>query len=440
MEKSLKELTEELMTSFAAFKAANDDALSAQRKDILAEIKADKINEHITKLQTEIAALQTKSQDRIDQLEAMIAEGNVLSNGDARDYEAEAKVWFAGMTGNTEFANFGPAQTEEYTAYTKSFSNALKRGTSDHKIQALMSVGSEPDGGLWVPTQQSNRIIKRIFDTSPMRQVASVLSITTDSIEFPNDVNDAVTGGWVGEYDPRTVTNTPKVGNQTIYVHEKYAMPSVTQKLLDMATINVETWLEEKIGDKMGRDENYAFVVGDGVSKPRGFLDYRTTAVTTADATRSWGLLQYTGTGASGAFPSLSNGGVNPDSLIDLVASLKPAYRAGAVFVMNRLTEATIRKMRDRDGNYIVAPLTSGLGFTLLGYPIQIMEDMPAIGANSFSIAFGNFKVGYQIVDGRGIRVLRDNLTSKGRVLFYTTKWTGGDVLNFDAIKLLKFA
>jgi HK97 family phage major capsid protein len=440
MEKTAEQLAKELAATFEAFKVANNEALSAQKKDILLEIKADDLNNQITKLQTEIAALTTKSQERIDQLETMVNAGDRSSGSEARDYEAEAKVWFAGKSGQTEFANFGPAQTEQYTAYSKNFANVLKRGVSGNAVQALMSVGSEPDGGLWVPTQQSNQIIKRIFDTSPMRQVASVLSITTDSIEFPNDVNDAVTGGWVGEYDSRAVTNTPKVGNQTIYVREQYAMPSVTQKLLDMASINVESWLMEKIADKMSRDENTAFVNGDGTAKPRGFLDYRTAAVTTADGTRAWGTLQYVGTGTSGGFPSLSNGGVNPDSLIDLVAALKPAYRAGAVFAMNRLTEATIRKMRDRDGNYIVAPLTSGLGFTLLGYPIVIMEDMASIGANSYSIAFGNFKAGYQIVDGRGIRVLRDNLTSKGNVLFYTTKWTGGDILNFDAIKLLKFA
>ncbi len=438
MNKTAEELTKELAQTFEAFKVANNEALSAQKKDILLEIKADELNKQITNLQTEIAALTTKSQERIDQLETILNAGERLSSGELRDYEAEAKIWFAGMSGQPEFANFGPAQTEQYKNYTKEFSNFLKRGGSS--AQALLSVGSEADGGLWVPTQQSNQMIKRIFDTSPMRQVASVLSITTDSIEYPTDTNDATSGGWVGEYDTRPETATPKVGSQTITVNEQYAMPAVTQKLLDMASINVESWLTDKIGDKLGRTENAAFVNGDSVSKPRGFLDYRTNSVTTADGTRSWGVLQHVVSGASGGFPTLSNGGTNADSLINLVASLKEQYRPGAVFAMNRLTEATIRKMRDKDGQYLIAPLTDGLKFALLGYPIVIMEDMASIGADSFSVAFGNFKTGYQIVDGRGIRVLRDNLTVKGKVLFYTTKWTGGDVVNFDAIKLMKFS
>lgn len=65
---------------------------------------------------------------------------------------------------------------------------------------------------------------------------------------------------------------------------------------------------------------------------------------------------------------------------------------------------------------------------------------MPDIAANSFSIAFGDFRRGYLIVDRQGARVLRDPYSQKPYVLFYTTKRVGGGVQNFDVLKVMKFA
>jgi HK97 family phage major capsid protein len=82
----------------------------------------------------------------------------------------------------------------------------------------------------------------------------------------------------------------------------------------------------------------------------------------------------------------------------------------------------------------------AGTPETLLGYAVTRAEDMPALATNSLSLAFGDFAQAYQIVDRQGIRVLRDPYTSKPYVKFYTTKRVGGGVVNFEAIKLMKFA
>jgi HK97 family phage major capsid protein len=121
---------------------------------------------------------------------------------------------------------------------------------------------------------------------------------------------------------------------------------------------------------------------------------------------------------------------------------LKTNYRdmAGTAFAMHRTSYAAVRKLRDNFGNYLWQPGFNGQPATLFGYPIAEFNDMPAIGANSLSIAFANWREAYQIVDRIGIRVLRDPYTAKPFVLFYTTKRTGGATLNFEAIKLLKFS
>lgn len=322
--------------------------------------------------------------------------------------------------------------------YKKALNVYMRRGdATPADVKAALSAGSDPDGGYTVTPDMSGRIIQRVFETSPMRQVATVDSIGSDVLEGFNDLNEASSGGWVSEMSTArdTETNTPQIGKWQIPVHEQYAMPKTTQKLLDDSSWDMEGWLARKVADKFTRTENTAYYTGNGVGKPRGICDYTTAA--TADASRAWGQLEHVITTVNGGFGATDPG----DELIDLVFKLKVAYRANAVWMMARSTVAAVRKLKDRDGQYLWTPnFQERQGGLLLGYPIVEAEDMPVIANSSLSIAFGDFREGYQIVDRLGIRVLRDPYTSKGFVKFFTTRRTGGGVLNFDAIKFLKFS
>ena len=171
---------------------------------------------------------------------------------------------------------------------------------------------------------------------------------------------------------------------------------------------------------------------GDGSNKPKGFLNYTKVA----HASWEWAKIGYVATGVDGAFAEEDPS----DNLVDLIYGLKSDYRANAHWVMNRATQAAIRKMKDADGNYIwLPPERADPSPTLMNYPIAESEDMPNMAEDSYSIAFGDFSRGYLVVDRAGIRVLRDPYSAKPYVLFYTTKRVGGGVQDFDAIKLLKF-
>jgi HK97 family phage major capsid protein len=440
---TVEEIKAELQRAIQAFQTANDERFKKVEAGIITAQSSDKIEAH----NADITRLKASLDDTMLRLGRMEVGGAPDKTEDREKLARDARQFMAGMKG-TEPNRITNEDVEAYAAYAKAFPEYLRRGAAamnDPDIRAAMSVGSDPDGGYWVPTTRMNEVIEKLYETSPMRRVSSVQPITSDSIEWPVDSNDATSGGWVGETDARAETATSKTGMQTLYAREQYAMPKVTQKLLDMSSINVEAWLGGKIAGKLVRTENTAFAVGTGVKQPRGVLDYAAAAVTTDDATRAWGVLQYVPSGAAGAFPTITamNGAHNPDALITIASKVHPELRAGSAWLMSRSAEATIRKMKDGDGKYFIDmgdPRGAFTGFSIGGFPIETMEDFPAIASNSYSIAFGNFRVGYQIVDGRGIRVLRDNLTQKGFVLFYTTKWTGGDVVNSQAIKLLKFA
>jgi HK97 family phage major capsid protein len=303
-----------------------------------------------------------------------------------------------------------------------------------------MSVGSDPDGGYMV-NPQFNREFNRIMaEISPLFRLARVINLDPghDSFEEPID-RDVVEAAWVGEQDSRAETNTPQLKMFNVPVQEIYCMPKVTQKLVDLGGFDVMQWLQTKVGEGFGVKEGDAYHNGDGVARPRGFLTY--DIATTADATRPWGTIQYIASGASGAFASPTASVSPADVLVDMTTALKPQYRTGAVWLMNRNTAGMVRKFKDGEGRFIwTDSLLVSQPAILLGYPVEIDENMPDIASDSLPIAFGNFQRAYTIVQKPGIKFLPDPYSAKPHVLLYSYRRVGGDMNNSEAIKLLRMA
>ncbi|MDX1742182.1 MAG: phage major capsid protein [Ruegeria sp.] len=300
--------------------------------------------------------------------------------------------------------------------------------------QAGMSVDSNPDGGYLVIPELGSTMNKRIHEISPMRQLARTVVVSTDSYEEINDLDEAG-AAWVDEREARPDTDNPTLGKLIVPVHEMYAMPKVTQKLLDDALIDVGAWVVEKCVESFARKEGSAFIWGDGMLKPRGLLAYPTAAL--GDNERDWGTIEHINTGTSAGFGATSDG---VDTLIDVTYYLKSRYRPNASWLMNRKTAATVRKMKDADGNLIWSQgLAEGQPDRLLGFPVVLDEEMPDIGADSLSIAFGDFQKAYLIVDRHGLRLMRDPYTDKPNVRFYTYKRVGGGMANSEAVKFIRF-
>lgn len=391
---------EQLKAMFEQLGKANEEFKSAHKKE-LEEIKAK------GSASTETAGKVEKINDAISSLEEEIKHMKVAMNRTSQ--------------GNS---------TSEKSAYAKELTSYLRKGNSVN-IETMrnefkeMSVMIDEDGGFLVTPEMSSEIITKVFESSPMRQLASVQNISSDSLEMLNDLEE-IESGWVGEKQARPVTDTAKLKMIKIPVHELYAQPSATQKILDDASINVESWLAGKAAEKFVRDEATAFVNGDGSGKPKGFLSY--------GAGDGFGLVQQITTAASNVLAA--------DDMIEICYALKGAYKSNAAWAMQRNTAKLLRKFKDLDGQYLWQPGLNGASqSTFLGHAIYEFNDMPAMTGTDNSklpIAFGDFRQGYQIVDRTGVRVLRDPYSNKPFVLFYFTKRVGGAVKNFEAIKLLK--
>ena len=404
----------------------------------LTEIKGlvEKINPTLVELRSEVDALkasapkdvvteekhQRMADDVAAKMEALQAKQAKLEAAMNRPGAGEAK----GMDAELEQKHADAFR--QYMA-NGTLPEGFKAGSEGIEVKA-MSTDVNPDGGYLVRPELSQTIITRVFETSPLRQVANVERTGAKSIDILIDDQEAA-ARWVGEGASDGQTDTPQLAQKVIAAHKIEADPRMTTEMIEDSYLDVEAWLSRKVADKFARTQNTAFVNGDGVGKPRGFLTYAAAATA--------------GTYERNAITQINMGSaaaLNADGLIEVQNALKEEYQAGAVFGMKRTTFGAALQLKGND-NYFFSPVLMRDGqasIQLLGKPVVFMDDMPAVAANALSVVYADFSTAYTILDRVGLQVLRDPFTNKGFVTYYTTQRVGGDVTSFDAIVIGKVA
>ncbi|WP_201750184.1 phage major capsid protein [Tautonia marina] len=415
------------MNGFDAFKSEIAPKLS--KLDSLDEAKFSKISETIAnaveesqKLNLKLKAAEEAIETKTKALETELADVKTAFNRQAAsgggDGDKEAKAQLTKLF--NQFARSKKSQNQDFHEYLESVD-------APAEVKAL-SVGSDPDGGYLVMPEFGGIIQTKVFESTPLRQLASVITINTDSYEYVLD-NGEADGEWVGETSSGSTETTPTLGKKSIVVHELAAKPKATQKMIDDGIVDIEAWLAGKVGDIFARKQATAFVSGNGVGKPRGILTY------TAGTDIAQEQVEQVVSGSAST--------VTYDGMVDLQNALKEPYQANAAWLYKRSTNAAILKIKDLEGRPIfnmTYDKNAGLRPTLLGQPAYFGNDMPAIASNALPLAYADFKRAYQIVDRIGIRVLRDPYTAKPFVMFYSTTRVGGAVINHEAIKLQKIS
>lgn len=403
---TVEEVVAEINTAFTAYKASVE-AQMAGKADIVAIEQIERINDNISALMSQFEGLSAK--------QAALALGGGGS---------------------------GASLSPEASAHADAFDGWFRRGREPDagmrslEVAAKLTTQSDPDGAYLVPTEMEGGIDRVLGTVSAVRGAARVINVSTSEYKKLVSLGGA-TSGWVGEDDDRAETATPVLREIAINTGEIYANPYATQTMLDDAIVDVAGWLAEEVSIDFAEKESDAFINGNGVKKPRGFLTYDTVDNSSygMGKTSAFGKIGFVKTGNAGTL------GTQADAIIDLYYALRSGYRTGASFITSDAVMGTIRKMKDGEGNYLWAPPTAvDMPATFLGKPVITDDYMPGVANGAFPIAFANFKRAYTIIDRMGIRVLRDPYTKKPFVGFYTTKRVGGGVTNFEAIKLLKVA
>lgn len=432
---------------------------------VLAALTA--VSEAVTSMRADIDALKQPKgrtsndlidEERIDRKNAAVSDAQeVLDN--ARRVRAAAKETLdriraareerpsagrdnrpGGMPRN--HLNGEPLTADQVSAraeYREKFKAWLKTGRDGELIQtapkAAMQTQIAEKGGFLVPEEMERSVIELGTLYSPMRSICDVRTINQgNSLKQPANVQGA-TAGWTGELASRTETATDDIAMLQWFLMEAYAQPKVTNILLADAEFDVEGWLNEGITREFADLEGAAFISGGGVNSPRGIQSYTVVA----NGSYAWGSVGYIPTGVSAAITDSSNNGY--DALLDMITALHRRYLPNARFLMNRTSETTIRKVKDGNENYMWQPSVSiDKPATLFGYPVEIDDNAPAAGSNTYPVMLGDFQQAYRIVQKAGMMMLRDEVTDKGRTIFYTTRRVGGGIKNFEAVKFLKCA
>lgn len=376
------------------------------------------ITEMMEKLGNEVIDFRAKYDGRVaglekhlNDLETHMARGQFPGGGSSKgNLGAEAK-----------------AHKEKFLAWARK--GADPDGLRSMEVKAELSTVDDPNGGYTVPEELDRNLDKLAIDTVAMRRLARKVSASGDYKRLLS--SGGATGGWTGERDERTVTDTPELKQFNPPWSELYMLPEVTQALLDDSAFDVEAWLLDELQDVETTMEGTAFISGNGVKQPHGILTYDTIA----NANWIYPKIGY----VAGGHATLLN---NVDTLKTLKHSLKPAYRRNGVWLMTDTTQDVISKFKNGQGDYIWKQgLTEDAPDTLLGRPVEIDDNMDEIGADKYPIAFADWQRGYLIGDHKvGRRLLRDPYTHKGWVRFYLTKRVFGGVINHQAIKFMKIA
>lgn len=428
-------LNASVQKSLETLRTELNDSVKSQADPIVKE----RIEAFGTEITAKLEAGQKSLTDRMDTIETGLKRSGGSSGSHPDDVKADRQnailftksaMIMRGEKNIPDVLDDNKIDFEGHAQYRKGFAAYMR--SKDDKFLSVdaakaLSSGSDPDGGYMVEPAVSSRIIEKIYESSPLRRLATVETISGTELEIKLDM-DEVDFEWVGETDLVDETETPKLGKKRLVCHTMAARPKATQQLLEDSSVDMAAWLARKTGEKFARGEARAFLLGTGRGMPRGMLTY-------ADGTTGETIER---------LPSGAAAGYTLEGLVEGIYSLKEGYHARASWLMRRTSIPKVMLIKDGDGRFIfqvqLIPGQKGLASSLLGYSLDMAADMPDLAAGSIGAAFGDFQAGYTIVDRLGITTLRDPYTVKPFVEFYTRKRVGGDVVNFEAFKLFKGA
>ena len=407
MDEELKQAIEAQGKAWDEFKKANDARLKQIEEKGFAPAdfneKVDKINAEFGKLSADVTEIMKKQ-----------AREELMQNRE------EGRK------------HLTPEQVEHKQALSTFIRTGRDVGLADLQQKAMNST-TDPDGGYLVDSEMDAAIDRFAPTVSAIARLAR--NVTIGGPAWDKLVKTSgMSMRRVGEGATGGETTEPKYAKIVIPVYEAEVEPWVYNSTLEDAFIDLEADLTFEAGIGFAEGAAAEFISGNGVGKARGITGYTNVA----NASYAWGKIGYIASGKSGAFASVAPA----DKLIDLQHALKSQYRAGAVWLMNDATLGAIRQLKDGSGSYYLwqPDPAAAFGGRLLGAPVEVDDNMAAVGADSFSIAYGNFQRGYAVVNRSGTSLIRDNITAKGTTKFNFRRRFGGGVTNFEAIKLMKFA
>lgn len=426
-----KTAAEQLMSAFEEFKAANDNRLKEIEKKGVADVV---LVEKVERINAALGKFEDENQKRTAELlEAKKRADEEKAHVD----ELEAKLNRLSLAGSQDPARRKDEIKKKADGWAKAVHSAITRGELNLSAEELktikdvqeeykaLAVANDTTGGYLAPMEYVREIIKGVTDVSPVRSFVRVRQTASKAIQLPKRTGQFA-AQWVAEQGTRSETDGLRYGMWEIPTHEMFALIDISEQNLEDSAFSLESEISMEATEQFAVAEGAAVVNGDSVGKPQGFL------------TTSAGLAE----NISGSAATIADADGQANGLLTLKYALKTAYARNAVWLMNRTTMGSVRKLKDADKNYIWMPGIAGQPATIDGDPYVEVPDMPNEGAGAFPIAYGDFTRGYTLVDRIAMTMLRDPYTqaTAGNVRYIFRRRLGGQVVLAEAMRKLKCA
>jgi HK97 family phage major capsid protein len=404
-----KDAAQEVMEAFSEYKRTND--ANQKKRDDNLEAKLANIDKHLDKFEAANQKLTMAEQQNKAMQEQMDRVETILNRQD-----------LGGAGG-------GDAKAKDRAEHSAAFDRVMRKPSSDrkpedmtiiHRQNAMVTSNDAGAGYLLAPADMQAEIIKNIIEMTPIRSLATVRTIGGPSLKQPKKTGSGA-ASRVGETQRRTNTGDPAYGMNEWTAPEMFSRVEVSLQMLEDSDYDLMAELRDDSAEQFAVREGQESISGTGVGQMEGLL-----------------VNPDIGFSVSG-----SAAAITADGLIDLFYGLKTGYSRNGVWALNRLSIGAIRKLKDNQGEYLWTPGIAGnVPNTILGASYVEMPDMPNIAANSFPVAFGDFKRGYVVVDRIAISFQADYTTGAddGLVVYRGRKRTGGGVRQAEAIRKLKIA
>lgn len=444
-----EDLLNQVGTSVKAFRDELDE-MKGEQKDALTEEKVRKIAEDSAKSLAEAQAEDRKKQfdaieeerkaadERFDDLVKSLAKSGAVS-----EKSADSKAYYRAMNTGLRMKSreVMPEHREMFKfEVAKTISRKMPHlddAALEEVVTKTFNAAVGPDGGYWVPVDRQDAVERRMFETSPIRELATVTTTTSNMVERVINDNE-ILATWGSEKSPIVNADTPQISVEKFDVHDLRTRPLITETMLEDSTVDIVGEVTAQADDRFMRQQNTAFVRGTGSQQPKGYLSYTTH---TEAAASSVGNDPYV-RGELGIHNSGIANNFDADGIIRFHSLLKEMYRPNAVWMMQRATWYSALQLKGTDGHYLLSAfqLANNAEFRLLGDRVVMAQDMDAVGGNTVPIAHGDFGTGYLIADRIGMTVLVDPFSEDPFIRYRFRMRVGGGVKNFEAIKLFRMA
>lgn len=440
---------------FTALSTQVKQGIEGIKKDIMATLEAErKTNEELlaakasqkafSEVQEKLERLEKAHDESLKALDKEIADLKISqTSGKAADNEAEIKAAFFEVLRTGNDAGLPEAQKNLLAdVLTKHYNACMDRPKTVDQIKSMLAGVDTSGGFLVVPPYIETSILSGLEEDRALYRMARKTRISSPVYKRDARITEAG-ANWESEPEKKWPdTATPTYGQIEIPVKKVIAKPSISRDLIEDARINMESEIMDFTRRAFDRTIGRSMILGDTPRQPRGILTYETTEQKKIkDDEMIFGKLGFVKSGSASGFATQTGGGDSADCLIDLQTILKQGYANRATWLMNRRTGAMIRKMKNKDGDYLWQPsLIAGQPAELMGNPVYYDEYMPDVAANAFPIAYGDFSEGELVVNRRGMTVIRDTISVDGHIVFKIDMRLGAGIQNYEAVKLLKIA